>query len=253
MNIPVPSKPLMREIVFELCADTIEACLAARDGGADRIELCAALSEGGLTPSHGLLSLAIEQSGLPVHAMLRPRGGDFVYTSAELAVMREDLEHMRQLGVSGVVFGFLHTDGTVDVGHTRRFVDAAGPLEVTFHRAFDQTPSLEQALDSIIATGCRRVLTSGGEPDVEAGAQTLARLVAQAAGRIEIAVGGGLRLENAAVLARTTGARHFHGSVRRVMTQGSSGRVESDTLDCSLSYTVDSRDIHTLIGNLKEA
>src|SRR6185437_12578065 len=105
----------MREIVFELCAESIDACLLACEAGVDRIELCSALSEGGLTPSHGLIREAVMRSGLPVHVLLRPRGGDFVYTNAEFDVMREDLKHLRLLGISGVVLGVLREDGTVDV------------------------------------------------------------------------------------------------------------------------------------------
>jgi copper homeostasis protein len=203
----------MGKMIFELCAETVGACVAARDGGADRIELCSALSEDGLTPSHGLLHEAIVKSGLPVHGLVRPRGGGFVYSDDEIAVMEQDILHMRQLGVAGVVLGLLKGDGTVDVDATRRLVVQARPLQVTFHRAFDETPSLEQALEDVIATGCDRVLTSGGCNDVMQGAEVLARLVAQAGDRIEVAVGGGLRTTNAAELAMRTQATSFHGSL----------------------------------------
>ncbi len=204
----------MRQVVFELCAETIDACLAAAPGGAHRIELCSALSEGGVTPSHGLIREAVHRSNLPVHVLLRPRGGNFLYTEAELAVMRDDLRHIRELGAAGVVLGLLTPRFTIDIPRTRELVALAGPLEVTFHRAFDEVPSLNQALEDILATGCRRILTSGGQPDVEAGATALHHLIHQAAGRIEIAIGGGLRLDNAARIATTTGATHFHGSLR---------------------------------------
>jgi copper homeostasis protein len=207
-----------RAVIFELCAESVQACVAARDGGADRIELCSALELDGLTPSHGLVREVVERSELPVHAMVRPRSGDFLYTNDEFAVMERDVAHLRTLGVSGVVFGLLRPDGRVDVERTARLVEAAGPLEVTFHRAFDQLADLTQGLEDVIGTGCGRVLTSGGAADVVAGVEALARLVEWAAGRIEIALGGGLRLENAAALARTTGARHFHGSLRRFAT-----------------------------------
>jgi len=215
-----------RKIVFELCAETIDACLVAREGGADRIELCTALSESGLTPSHGLIRSAVAQSGLPIHAMVRPRGGSFVYTAGEIEIMREDILHMKGLGVAGVVLGLLHPDGSVDVAVTRELVQLASPMQATFHRAFDSAPSLSQALEDVIATGCDRVLTSGGEDDVNAGAASLAALVEQAAGRIEIAVGGGLRLADAARLAKFIGARHFHASLR----QREAGSGLEDTL-----------------------
>lgn len=203
----------MRTMTFELCVETMQACMAARDGGADRIELCSALSEDGLTPSHGLLQEAIAQSGLPVHGLVRPRGGNFVYSDAEIAVMERDILHMRELGAAGVVLGLLNSNGTVDVEATRRLVELARPLKVTFHRAFDVTPSLEDALEDVIATGCDRVLTSGGRSDAMQGAEVLARLVVQAGERIEVALGGGLRLANAAEVALRTGASSFHGSL----------------------------------------
>jgi copper homeostasis protein len=205
-----------RDIVFEVCAEDLEACVAARDGGADRIELCCALSEGGLTPSHALTTSAVVQSGLPVYAMLRPRGGDFVYSDGEFALMLEDLNHARTLGVSGFVAGVLQSNGTVDGSRMRRLVEQAAPLEMTFHRAFDMAANLNDALEDVISAGCHRLLSSGGAPDVYAGAERLRRLGEQADGRIAIAVGGGLRFETASEVARITGAVQFHGSVRHL-------------------------------------
>jgi copper homeostasis protein len=207
---------LSREIVFEVCAEDLESCVAAREGGADRIELCSALVEGGLTPSHALIGAAIAHSGLPVYTILRPRGGDFVYSDAEFALMQEDLEHARSLGVSGFVAGILRPDGTVDGNRMRLLVEQAAPLEMTFHRAFDTVVNLEHALEDVIATGCRRLLTSGGAADVYTGAERLRHLREQAGERIAIAIGGGLRLETAAEVARVTGASQFHGSVRHL-------------------------------------
>lgn len=218
----------MREkILFELCAETILACLAARDGGANRIELCSALGEDGLTPSHGFTRAAIEQSELPVHVLVRPRGGDFVYGDDEFALLRDDVVHAREQGASGVVMGVLKADRTVDIERTRELVELAGPLEVTFHRAFDLTPSLDAALEDVIATGCRRLLTSGGELDVVAGMAQLARLVKLTAGRIEIAAGGGVRPENAAKVVAATGVRQLHGSLRRKVQSGQEGVLPS--------------------------
>lgn len=248
---------LIQKIVFELCAESVEACLAAHDGGAHRIELCTALSEGGLTPSHGLIRAAIDMSRLSIHVLLRPRSGDFLYTTAELEVMREDLKYARALRANGVVVGFLHADGNVDVERTREFVALAGPLEVTFHRAFDYATSHEQALEDVIATGCRRVLTSGGERDVVRGAKALALLVKQAAGRIDIAVGGGLRLNNAAGVARVTGAQHFHGSLRRrvasPMCYKRPDMLENDGALTETRVAVKSGDIRQMIENLSNA
>jgi copper homeostasis protein len=246
----------MRKIIFELCAESIQACLAARAGGADRIELCSALSEGGVTPSHGLTREAVLRSGLPVHVLLRPRSGDFLYTDDEFNLMREDLLHARAVGASGFVLGILRPDATVDMERTRELVNLAAPLEVTFHRAFDYTASLEQALEDVIATGCRRILTSGGEPDVLAGAERLAQLVKLAGGRVEIAAGGGLRIKDAATLARTTLASHFHGSLRR--SEASEMQRErhwlledADQLDGASRFVVDAADVRAMIGSLR--
>jgi len=247
---------MMGGIVFELCAESIQACLAAREGGAHRIELCSALSEGGLTPSHALIEVAVQRSGLPVHVLLRPRGGDFVYSADEFQLMRDDLLHARRLGAKGFVLGILDPEGRVDVERTSEMVALAAPLEMTFHRAFDYTASLDQALEDIIASGCHRVLTSGGEPDVVAGAATLAHLVRQAAGRIEIAVGGGLRLADAARLAQSTGANHFHGSVRRaqpgVNNQYRNWAIEeSDEDGPAARFIVEPGDVRAMIAALR--
>jgi copper homeostasis protein len=201
--------------VFELCAESLPACLEAREGGARRIELCSALSDGGVTPSHALIQAAVAQSGLPVYVMLRPRAGNFVYSEEEFMLMLADVQHAAALGVSGFVAGIVDSEGKIDQRRMRRLVELAGGLEVTFHRAFDTLADLDDALEQVIATGCRRLLTSGGAPDVETGANRLRTLKERASGRIVIAAGGGLRLSNAAYVAATSGLTHFHGSVRR--------------------------------------
>jgi copper homeostasis protein len=241
---------MKQKITFELCAETFQACLAARKGGADRIELCSALSEDGLTPSHGLIRAAVERSGLPVHVLLRPRSGNFVYTADEFAMICDDLLHARELGASGFALGVLHADGTVDAERTRELVTYAAPLQVTFHRAFDLTPSLDEALETIIAVGCHRILTSGGEPDVTAGTASLARLVKLAGGRIDIAAGGGLRLNNAASVAHSTKARHFHGSVRRKVSHTARSAHERTLASQDSEYVVDPDDVITMIASL---
>jgi copper homeostasis protein len=200
-------------IVFELCAETMEACLAAEEGGADRIELCAALDVDGLTPSHALIEQAVSHCGIPVHVMVRPHGESFHYDAAAFSTMCDEIQYTRRVGAAGVVLGVLLANGAVDIERTRALVELAHPLEVTFHRAFDATPDLEQALQDVIAAGCHRVLTSGGAADVVAGSAMLARLVECASNRIAVAVGGGLRLHNARQVSRSTRARHFHGSL----------------------------------------
>ena len=245
----------MRNIVFELCAETVDACLAARDGGAHRIELCSGLSEGGLTPSHGLIHAAVERSGLPVHVLIRPRGGDFLYTAAEIAVMAEDIIHVKKLGAAGVVLGLLTPAGTVDRNGTRSLIDLARPMRVTFHRAFDVTLSLSDALEEIISIGCDRVLTSGGQREVITGAACIAGLVQQSAGRIQVAAGGGLRLKNATSLARLTGAAHFHGSLRRRVAGQASviGDTVGNVRASGNRYTVDPNTVRSVVSRLQRA
>ena len=200
-------------MVFELCAETMEACLAAQEGGADRIELCAALEANGLTPSHALIERAVNQCRIPVHVMVRPDAEGFRYDSSAFSTMCDEIQYARSVGAAGVVLGALRVNGTVDIERTRTLVELAHSLEVTFHRAFDATPDLEQALEDLIAAGCHRVLTSGGAADVVAGSAMLARLVTRASDRIAVAVGGGLRPHNAREVSRSTHARHFHGSL----------------------------------------
>ncbi len=165
--------------------------------------------------------------------------------------MREDLAHARSLGVSGFVLGILKPDGRVDVGRTRELVELAAGLEMTFHRAFDQTPSLEEALEDVIAAGCRRVLTSGGAPDVVAGAESLRRLVERARGRIAVAAGGGLRLANAVAVARITGASHFHGSLRRKVSRAAQKVVIHSA--AREEFVVEADDVREMVRVLREA
>jgi len=206
----VPSR-----VVFELCAESREACLAARAGGADRLELCRDLSVGGLTPDVLLIRHAAEGSGVPVHVLLRPTAETARATPEILTAVKASMQASREAGAAGFVLGFLTAEGRVDLENTRALVAKAGPLPVTFHRAFDATVDLAVALEDVIATGCRRVLTSGGAADVLSGAATLARLVRQAGSRIEVMAGGGLSFENAPIVVQRTGATHFHASLRQ--------------------------------------
>jgi copper homeostasis protein len=168
--------------------------------------------------------------------------------------MQRDILHIKQLDSAGVVFGILHPDGKVDVEATRALVQLARPIKVTFHRAFDTIPSLLQALEDVIATEADRVLTSGGQSNVVAGSGALADLVRLAGERIQIAVGGGLRLQNAASLARTTQAKPFHGSLRRRLKQSASAAESAgDSMSVGFRYVVDADDVRALIQRLENA
>jgi copper homeostasis protein len=199
---------------LEIAANSIESADAAEAGGAARIELCAALELGGVTPSHAMVAIARERAGIPIHVLIRPRPGTFVYDGPELETMLRDIEHCKALGCDGVVVGALDADGRVDLSRCRALMDAARGMPVTFHRAFDCTCDPPQALEAVIALGCNRLLTSGQQRDAPAGAALIRALIEQARGRIEIMPGAGITAGNITALAAATGARAFHASAK---------------------------------------
>lgn len=201
--------------LLEIAAGSLASALAAQEGGADRVELCSSLAEGGITPSRGMLEVVRDRVRIPVYVLIRPRGGDFLYDDADFEMMRRDIETCAQLGFDGVVVGALDADGVVDQ-RCRELVAAAGKLGVTFHRAIDASADLSRSLEDVIALGCERILTSGGCANALAGAQAIAGLVEQAAGRIIIMAGAGVRSQNLAELARLSRAHDFHGSAKMV-------------------------------------
>ncbi|WP_109697573.1 copper homeostasis protein CutC [Chitinophaga deserti] len=204
----------MKNITLEICATSVASCIAAQEGGADRIELCDNLLEGGTTPSHAMIAAVREQCSLKIYPIIRPRGGDFLYDDTEFAIMKKDIEVCKQLGCDGVVIGLLTADGKVDLPRTRELVEAAKPMGVTFHRAFDMTDDAFQALEDIIASGCERILTSGQRNTAMEGASLIRELVEKAAGRIRIMAGSGLRAHNAEALAKASGATEYHSTAR---------------------------------------
>jgi len=203
---------------FELCAETLEAAIAAQLGGADRIELCSDLRVSGLTPGPELLTATLAHLTIPVHVLIRPRAGDFVYTAEEFALMGRQIDEAKAAGAQGIAVGILLSNGRIDVARTRQLALRARPMHVTFHRAFDETANYDdprQALEDVIRTGAETLLTSGGEPNVLAGAATIGRLVIQAGDRIEIMAGGGLKLANLVEVVTRSGATTLHGSLSR--------------------------------------
>jgi copper homeostasis protein len=200
---------------LEVCSFSLQSCLTAQEAGASRVELCGGLAEGGTTPSAGLIKQARQHLSISIYVMIRPRGGDFLYSDMELDVMRTDIELAKSLGADGLVLGVLNADGTIDEATTKALVELAKPLPVTFHRAFDMTRDPSEALEAVIRTGAVRILTSGQRPTAEAGAEVLKQLVQQAGRRIEIMAGAGVSADNAYLLAQTgVDALHMSGSQR---------------------------------------
>ena len=210
------------DLQFEVCANSVESCLAAQEGGADRVELCAGIPEGGTTPSYAeILQARRLLNKCRLHVIIRPRGGDFCYTSLELERMAIDIDMARQLGVDGVVFGCLDNKGMVDVEACKTLLSHAEGLSCTFHRAFDRTPDPAEALETIIKLGFQRVLTSGQAPTADQGIGLLSQLQQQAAGRIDIMAGAGVNEQNIAQIRAVTGVRAFHFSAREPIAQQS--------------------------------
>ena len=197
-------------ILVEACVDAVQGALDAERAGAARVELCANLAEGGTTPSAGMLRAVTRCVALPVFALVRPRGGDFVYDAAEIEVMLRDIEYAKAYDAQGIVSGALNPDGTVDEDGTSALLEAAHPLPFTFHRALDATRDLDEALDTLQAIGVPRVLTSGGAPTALEGTAAIARLVRRGGGRIVVMAGGGVRRGHVADLVQATHVPEVH-------------------------------------------
>lgn len=205
---------------FEICANSTASCKAAQEGGADRVELCSGIPEGGTTPSFGMIRKARESIGIGLNVIIRPRGGDFLYSKDELDEMAYDIRAAKELGADGLVFGCLTKEGNVDMEAMAMLMKAADGLPVTFHRAFDHSSDPFQALEDIIGLGCARILTSGCRPTAMEGADLLASLVKKAGDRIIIMPGCGVNEGNIAEIARLSGAREFHFSAREPVESG---------------------------------
>lgn len=199
-------------VLLEIVVYSLASAKAAQAGGADRLELCENAAEGGTTPGLGTLEAAVAL-GLPVHARIRPRGGDFLYEPDEVRVMEREIDLAVAAGARGVVLGALRPDATVDVDLCRRLIGRAQGLPVTFHRAFDWAAEPAKALEDIIHAGFRRLLTSGRAPTALAGAELISDLVRRAGDDLIVMAGAGVSETNAAELVRRTGVRELHGSL----------------------------------------
>lgn len=209
------------QYTLEVCAASMQSVAAAAEGGARRIELCSALSLDGLTPSMGMIRIVKERfPQLTLHVLVRPREGNFVYNDVELATMQSDIIECRKAGADSIVVGALTPEGDIDLAAMQRLMEAADTLPVTFHRAFDVCRHPEEALEQVIALGCRRILTSGQQPTAEQGIALLHRLNQQADGRIILMPGGGVNATNAPLILQQTGCQEIHASASSLQPNG---------------------------------
>jgi copper homeostasis protein len=240
----------MSKTKLEIAVFSIEAALDAFHAGADRVEFCENPLEGGTTPSYGSLVTLSMLTDKPVFPIIRPRGGDFLYTRNEFESMKSDVLMAKKLGFPGVVIGLLNTDGTIDTVRTRELVDLAGKeMEVTFHRAFDRCKDPFNALEEVIQTGCKRILTSGQVPNAADNLPFLKKLVEQANHRIKIMPGSGVRSNNIKEIIAITGASEMHSSARKMLP--SQMQYFKSTMNESLQATgVDVEEIKKMLEQL---
>ena len=201
--------------ILEVCANGYESALAAQNGGAKRVEFCDNLAEGGTTPSYGQLALAKRNLSIEIWPIIRPRGGDFLYSDIEFDLMKEDVKICKSLNCDGVVTGILKANGSVDTERMQTLAKIAFPMRIAFHRAFDMCNDMEKALEDLIDLGIVRVLSSGGAVSAITGTETLAKLVKQANGRIDIMPGAGVNKNNLKTLISKTGATNYHASAKQ--------------------------------------
>lgn len=233
----------MTNLFIEVCANSAESAVEAQKGGAGRVELCAGIPEGGTTPSYGEIWMARERIDIQLNVIIRPRGGDFLYSKDEIEIMRRDIRMARELGADGVVFGCLTADGDVDMDVCRDLIYEAGHMTLTFHRAFDVSRSPIQSLEDIISLGFDRILTSGCEASAIEGRELLKQLVEKAGDRIIIMPGCGVNEDNIKELFEYTKAKEFHMSARhKVMSKM---KFRNDRVSMGGTVTIDefSRDV----------
>jgi copper homeostasis protein len=199
---------------IEIAVFNIESAMHAQKGGADRVELCDNPAEGGTTPSFGTMEIVRQALNIDVYAMIRPRGGDFVYSAYEYHAMKRDIEMCKRASLDGVVLGILKSDGTIDRERCRKLIETARPMKVTCHRAFDFTPDAFIALEHCIEAGFDRILTSGRMPTAEEGVDLIKDLVKRSANRISVMAGVGISETNAGPIVRNTGVEEIHFSAR---------------------------------------
>lgn len=241
---------MKNKAVLEIAAFTLSAAIDAAAAGAHRIELCENASEGGTTPSYGTLVQAKKNISIPVFPIIRPRGGDFVYTKSEFAAIKEDVAICKKLHFEGIVVGFLDEKGDVDIQKLKTIVKLAKPMQITFHRAFDRTRKPLKALEQIIDCGCNRILSSGQYPRVSEGIDNIRILIEKADKRIIIMPGSGLNSQNVREIAIQTNAVEFHTAARKTFVNVQA--YSPKTMEEQASYTtVDQKEIRKILKALK--
>ncbi len=233
--------------MLEVAVFNIESAIQAEAAGANRLELCENPNEGGTTPSYGTLCVVSKTISIPVFPIIRPRGGDFLYTDAEFEVMKNDIIVCKDLGFAGVVIGLLLPDGNIDKKRTKELVELAAPMAVTFHRAFDRCKDPIKGLHDIIETGCKRILTSGQVPSAPDALDLLQTLVREAGEKIIIMPGSGVRGNNIATIKVATNAKEFHSSARKVVPTNMKFAKESMQENLQ-NMLVDTADIQTMLA-----
>jgi copper homeostasis protein len=234
---------------LEVIAFDILSCQLAADNGADRIELCANPHEGGTTPSYGMMKAARKSTQIQIFPIIRPRGGDFLYSDAEFEVMKDDIKAAQDIGCEGIVIGILNEDGIVDMERNQELVELANGLDVTFHRAFDRVKDPISSLEQIIAIGCKRILSSGLCPTATEGRSMLKTLVIKADGRIKIMPGSGVRADNIVQLAKDTGSTSFHSSARKTIVSQMQ-YINPSMKESLVQVSLDGTEVKNLKNNL---
>jgi copper homeostasis protein len=237
--------------ILEIAVFSVEAAVTALKAGAHRIEFCENPQEGGTTPSYGSLKTLRSYTTQPVFPIIRPRGGDFLYSRSEFEVMKFDLQIIKELGYLGAVIGLLNADGSIDTKRTKELVDISGPtMQISFHRAFDRCKDPYIALEEIIATGCKRILTSGQVPNAADAMPLLKKLIEQAGDRIIIMPGSGVRSNNIKEIMQATGAKEMHSSARQM--QASKMSYTKDSMNENMQATgVDAEEIKKMLEQLQ--
>lgn len=240
-------------MLLEICANSLESALNAKNAGAQRIELCVELGVGGITPSFGLVEQVLRHLDIPVFVLIRPRSGHFCYTNTELAVMHSDIKMYKSMGCQGIVSGVLNQDHTINTAAVEMLMAACDPLPFTFHRAFDWTPDPIKALDTLISLGVTRVLTSGQVPSAYRGIEQLIKFKSYSNNNLIVMPGGGINIQNI-LKFKAAGFTEIHSSASLITQLSTPAKVEMNSLKSigdTLSQVSDFNTIQSLLQKIK--